>query len=642
MKQQTVSAGFAPVPFTEVSINGLFWASRQRVNREVTLPTAWRWCRDTGRIDAFRLNWRVGQPNQPHIYWDSDVAKWLEAACTSLAAHPDLELEAQVDELACLIVSAQQADGYLNTYYTAVEPGKRWSNLRDCHELYCAGHLMEAAVAHARATGKRFLLDALCRYADAIDTVFGDAAGRKPGYSGHEEIELALVKLYRETGQKRYLTMALGFVERRGQRPYYFDTEARARGENVPNDETLRYENLQAHLPVYEQKQAVGHAVRAMYLYAAMADLAQELPDTSLLEVCKRLWDDVCGTKLYLTGGVGATGTGEAFGAAYDLPNSTAYAETCAAIGLVFWASRMLQVEGHGRYADVMERALYNGVLSGVSLDGMHFFYTNPLAADADTNPASGNRHLEVERQPWFGCACCPTNIARLLSSLGGYCYGVRDDGVAVHLYVGGTVHTELSDGSICRLEVSTRYPWEEQVEVTVGLDAPTEFTLYLRQPGWCRACSLQVNDAAVDAVLIDGYRLLKRCWCPGDTVRVEFAMPVEQVVAHPLVVATVGQAALRRGPVVYCFEQIDQTVPVENLSLSTDAAFEARFDPDCLGGCVVLDGQVLAADACGWDGVLYRPADRCERHAVTARAIPYCLWANRGRQSMRVWLPRT
>ncbi len=629
------------MPFTAVVIDDSFWAPRLRVNRETTLPAAWRWCQETGRIDAFRLKWRPGDPNMPHIFWDSDVAKWLEAACYSLATHPDPDLEARVEALARLIVSAQQPDGYINTHFTAVEPDKRWTNLRDSHELYCAGHLMEAATAHHQATGKRFLLDALCRTADFIDTVFGDAEGRLPGYSGHEEIELALVKLHHASGNRRYLEMSREFVERRGRRPYYFDREARARGEPVADDKALRYHNRQAHLPVREQTEAVGHAVRAMYLYSAMADLARELPDPSLLAACRALWESVCSRKLYITGGVGATGRGEAFGADYDLPNATAYAETCAAIGLVFWSHRMLQAEGDARYADILERALYNGVLSGVSLDGAHFFYTNPLAADADAAPVPDAAHLEIERQPWFGCACCPTNIVRLLASLGGHIYGTAEDGIAVHLYAAGQARLPLPDGQTCRLRVETRYPWEGRVALVFDLDAPAEFTLRLRHPGWCRQAPVQINGQPTDAPLVDGYRLLRRTWNAGDRVEVDFAMPVERVVAHPRVAADTGQAALQRGPVVYCFEQIDQTVPVELLALPADAVFEPRYDAGLLGGCVVLEGRGVAAAAGDWNGSLYRREGETTCGAVPMRAIPYCLWANRGRQSMRVWLPR-
>src|SRR5512136_2068131 len=419
---------FTPLSFTQVSIEDEFWAPRLRTNRERTIPLEYEQCRSTGRLDAFRLNWKPGMEPVPHIFWDSDVAKWIEAASYTLAAHPDPRLQAQLDEIISLIASAQNSDGYLNTHFTVVEPGKRWTNLRDRHELYCAGHLIEAAVAHFQATGKRTLLDVLCRYADHIDQTFGPRPGQKRGYPGHEEIELALVKLYHVTGERRYLDLSLYFVDERGRQPHYYDLEAVARGDDPASYWAKTYAYMQAHVPVREQHQVVGHAVRAMYLYSALADLAGETGDRSLLETCEELWLHLCTRNLYITGGIGPSPANEGFTADYDLPNESAYAETCASIGLVFWNHRLLQLECAGRYADMMERALYNGVLSGVSLDGEKFFYENPLASQ-------GNHH----RQAWFDCACCPPNLARLLASLGQYVYAQNDTELAVHLYVQGS-----------------------------------------------------------------------------------------------------------------------------------------------------------------------------------------------------------
>ncbi len=362
-----------PVSWKAVTIDDPFWTPHLEVNREQTLPLIYQISQETGRIDNFRLNWKPGMEPVPHIFWDSDVAKWLEAASYSLGTHHNPELEAKVDEVISLLVAAQQPDGYLNTYFTAVEPKKRWTNLRDWHELYCAGHLIEAAVAHFQATGKRVLLDALCRYADYIDSVFGTEPGKKRGYPGHEEIELALVKLSRVTGEKRYLQLSQYFVNERGWRvrqPHYFDIEARLRGEDPADFHHKTHEYSQSHMPVRGQDQVVGHAVRAMYLYSAMADLAHELHDQSLFDADQRLWEHLCTTRLYITGGLGSSRHNEGFTDDYDLPNETAYAETCAAIGFVLWNHRMLQLDCNARYADMLECALYNGVLSGVSLDG--------------------------------------------------------------------------------------------------------------------------------------------------------------------------------------------------------------------------------------------------------------------------------
>jgi DUF1680 family protein len=613
------------VPFTQVTIDDLFWSPRLRANRAATLPAEYRQCRDTGRLDALRLTWQPGDPHEPHIFWDSDVAKWIEAASYSLAAHPDPALRAQLDEVAALVAGAQGADGYLNTHYTVVEPDKRWSNLRDCHELYCAGHLIEAAVAHFQATGSRVLLDALCRYADYIGSVFGTGEGQKPGYCGHEEIELALVKLAGVTGEARYRDQAAYFVNERGRQPYYFDTEALARGDEPASYWAKTYDYCQAARPVRELSEVAGHAVRAMYLYSAMADLAVD--DPTLRPALDRLWDDVTLKKLYITGGLGPSRHNEGFTTDFDLPNETAYAETCAAIGLIFWAHRMLLLEGDGRYADVLERALYNGAISGVSLDGERFFYENPLAS-------TGAHH----RQGWFDCACCPPNAARLLASLGGYLYATRPDGVQVHLYAAGTATLALPDGAPLALRVETRYPWGGQVRLTLDA-APAAWTLWLRIPGWCRAYRVTVNGDPVEPTAQRGAIGLHRTWQPGDVVELDLAMPIERMEAHPAVLADRGRVALQRGPLVYCVEGVDHPVSVHQLSLPADAALSVRFDPDLLGGVAVIEGEARVLDAAGWTHTLYRPAGPPVSQPVPLRAIPYCCWDNRAPGEMAVWL---
>jgi DUF1680 family protein len=619
------------IPFTHVKIDDLFWAPRIRVNRERTLPIEYQQCKDTGRIDAFRLDWKPGVEPVPHIFWDSDVAKWLEAGCYSLSAHRDPQLLAKMEEVIALIIGAQQPDGYLNVHFTVVEPDKRWTNLRDCHELYCAGHLIEAAVAHFQATGQRHFLDCLCRYADYIARVFGPGPGQKRGYCGHEEIELALIKLYHATEEKRYLRLCQYFVDERGRQPYYFDEEARERGEQSADFWARTYEYCQAHAPVREQTRITGHAVRAMYLYCAMADLAGELPEVELRAACERIWDDLCHTKLYLTGGIGPSAQNEGFTVPYDLPNDTAYAETCAAIGLVFWSHRMLQWDCDARYADVMERALYNGVLSGVSLDGEHFFYDNPLASH-------GGHH----RQSWFGCSCCPTNIVRLLASLGNYIYSQGDDGLAVHLYVQSEMTTTLGDGVSITLRQHTRYPWDGVVRLTVSPSAETECTLRLRIPGWCRQATITLNGAVVSPPIERGYACVRRLWRPGDVVEVTLAMPIEQVVAHPNVLQDSGRIALQRGPIVYCVEGVDHADNVHRLLLPADAELHVRFDADLLQGVAVIEGQALAIDDACWEGgTLYQSPAEVTVHSAPLRAIPYASWDNRAACDMAVWLLR-
>ncbi len=617
----------APFDLADVTVDDAFWAPRLETNRTVTLPHEYQQCKDTGRLDAFRLDWTPDQGNPPHVFWDSDIAKWIEAASYALTSHPDPRLERQVNDAAALVASAQQPDGYLNVHFTIVEPDKRWTNLRDAHELYCAGHLMEAAVAHHRATGSRVLLDALARYADHINKTFG--RGKRTGYPGHEEIELALVKLYHETGERRYLKLSKYFIDQRGQEPHVFDREARARGEDPKNYWAGGYDYCQAHLPVREQRDAVGHSVRAMYLYSGMADVAGETGDASLLRACRRLWDSATLRRMYITGGVGSTGHGERFTRDYHLPNATAYAETCAAIGLVFFAHRMLQIEAHGRYADVMERALYNGVLSGVSLDGKHFFYRNPLES-------AGDHH----RPEWFGCACCPPNLARLLASLGQYIYSATDRAAYVHLYVGGQGQATVG-GNRITLTQKTDYPWSGKVKLTVGVETPASFALLLRIPDWCRRHRIKVNGKPLSAKVTKGYARIRRKWKDGDHVELSMRMPVERIVAHPDVAEDTGRVALQRGPLVYCLESCDHGTDVRAIVLPDAEGLRARFEPDLFGGTTVIEGSALAPTGEGWRRALYRRAAETKTRKIPLRAIPYCLWDNRAAGSMAVWLPR-
>jgi uncharacterized protein len=627
----SLRAAYQPAPFTQVTIADGFWAPRLEINRSATLPIEYEQCRVTGRLEAFKLNWQPGQEPVPHIFWDSDVAKWIEAASYSLSTHPDARLAALLDEVATLVAGAQQPDGYLNTHYTVVELGQRWTNLRDRHELYCAGHLIEASVAHYQATGQRTLLDVARRYADHIGTVFGTGPDQKRGYPGHEEIELALVKLYRSTGERRYLELSQYFVNERGRKPHYYDQEARARGEDPSAYWAKTYAYVQAHQPVREQDHVTGHAVRAMYLYSAMADLAGETGDASLLNACERLWRHLVTRNLYLTGGIGPSSHNEGFTGDFDLPNLSAYAETCAAVGLVFWSHRMLQLTGDGQYAEVMERVLYNGALSGVSLDGERFFYVNPLAS-------RGDHH----RQAWYDCACCPPNIARLLASVGQYIYSTSADDVAVHLYVQGQARLEVA-GQPLTIKQTTRYPWDGQIEVALEPQAPMTFALRLRLPAWCRAARLAVNGRGVqlNAPTDRGYIVVRRPWQAGDRVALELEMPVERVYAHPQVGQDVGAVALQRGPLVYCVEQVDQTAPVQRLRLPAGAVLDSHFEPGLLGGVVVITGEALAVDEDDWDGQLYR-ARAPRLRPTTLRAIPYYAWDNRDPGAMQVWLPET
>jgi len=623
-----------PVSFTKVRIEDRFWSARQRINAERTIPHQYRQCKETGRIDAFRLDWKPGKEPKPHYFWDSDVAKWIEAASYSLVTHPNPELEALLDEVIELIASAQQPDGYLNVYFTVVAPEKRWKNLGHWHELYCAGHLIEAAVAHYQATGKRRLLDVVCRYADYIDSVFGP--GKRDGCPGHQEIELALVKLYRVTGERRYLMLSKFFLDQRGQKPSVFEREMAHLSEEdatlhrrffVRRDGTFDTSYNQDHLPVRQQSEVVGHAVRAMYMYAGMADVARETGDRELFEACLRLWENACRRRMYLTGGIGSSRHNEGFTGDHDLPNETAYAETCAAVGLVLWNHRMLQMDPDSRYADVIERVIYNGAISGLSLDGEKFFYENPLASD-------GRHH----RQPWFGCACCPGNISRLIASLGEYIYSEGPNTAYIHQYIAGSAEFSLN-GRKVRLEQRSDYPWDGRIDIRLIPEAPDTFGLALRIPGWCRNYKVAINGTEIDptGLGVRGYLRLERRWQPGDTVTLDLAMPVERVYAHPRVKQNLGHVALQRGPIVYCIEQVDHEVPLYQIMLPREAPLTTQFDPD-LGGFVRIVGEAVYADDADWSD-LYRAAPPVLRPPRLS-AVPYYAWDHRDPGPMRVWIP--
>ena len=627
-----------PVSLEHVIIEEGFWGERLRVNREITLPIEYKQCKVTGRIDAFKLDWKPGDRASPHIFWDSDLAKWIEAASYSIATNPDPKLENRLNQVIDLVVSAQQEDGYLNVHFTVVAPGKRWLNLRDEHELYCAGHLMEAAVAHYQATGKRKLLDAMCRYADYIGSVFGRAHGKKRGYPGHEEIELALVKLYRTTGARTYLDLAKYFIDERGRTPPFFDKEAKQRGEPSSGRKHGGYDSLQAHAPVKEQKTAEGHAVRACYLYAGMADVAAETEDKKLLTACRTLWSNIVETRMYIHGGIGSTRFGERFTLDYDLPNEDAYAETCAAIALVFFAHRMLQIEPDRQYSDVMERALYNGVISGVSLDGKRFFYDNYLASFPGIHTFTGQK--SPVRQKWFGCACCPPNIARLLASFGQYVYSQSESSIFVHLFADGEVTLHVRRQEV-KLVQQTQYPWSETVKILVSPAAPVTFTLAIRIPGWCKDARVTVNSdpVAIDAHIRKGYLKLRRIWKKGDTVELRLAMPVERMEAHPSVRHDCGRIALQRGPVVYCLEETDNGKDLNDVIFPGNSKLVVKKRSSGLfKGIPVISGKAFRRDKGGWQGTLYRAT--LSRHLPCGLvAIPYFMWANRGEGEMVVWI---
>ena len=620
-----------PVPFTAVHLTDQFWAPRIETNRTVTIPFAFQKCEETGRVNNFIRAAQAlrGEPladKKPpgYPFDDTDLYKVIEGAAYTLAVAPDAKLEAYVDSLIEKIAAAQEPDGYLYTTRT-IDPlsPHRWASKKrweleevDSHELYNLGHLYEAAVAHYQATGKRSLLDVALKTAGLLDKTFGP--GKQSIWPGHQITEMGLAKLYRVTGDDRYLGLAKFMLDVRG-----------------PNGRTFN----QSHLRVIDQTEAVGHAVRATYMYSGMADMAALTGDVSYLNAIDRIWENVAGKKLYITGGIGATSSGEAFGRNYELPNMTAYNETCAAIGNDFWNYRLFLLHGDAKYIDVMERTLYNGLISGVSLDGKSFFYPNPLESDS-----------QHQRSPWFGVACCPGNITRFMASVPGYVYAHEGDKLFVNLFAGGTAEIRMDPGRRVRITQQTRYPWDGAVKMSVKPEPAGKFTINVRIPGWARNEAVpgdlyrfaeQVNQPAVLKVngrpapvrLDKGYAPLTRLWKSGDTIELLLPMPVRRVVANEQVAADRGRVALQRGPVVYCAEWPDNpNGRVRNLMLPDGARLTAEFRPDLLNGVEVIKGTAYA--------LAYDAQGRVTRNEQALAAIPYYAWANRGPGQMLVWIP--
>ena len=628
-----------PLLLKNVQIEDYFWSPRQERVRTATIPAQLEQLKIVGHLRALAGKCRPDDRLVPHIFWDSDVAKWIEAASYTLETHPDPDLDRAVDEVVELLAGAQQPDGYLNTYFTVVQPGERFTDLRDAHELYCAGHLIEAGVAHFEATGKRRLLDIVRRYADLIDKEFGPQPGQKRGYDGHEEIELALVRLYKTTGEQRYLRLATYFIDERGQQPYYFDAEAAHRGTqgyfagafpNRAKDASKFREYSQTDRPVRELTKVQGHAVRAMYLYSAMTDIATETGDESLLSTCRTLWRHLTTRRIYITGGIGSSSANEGFTQDFDLPDFDAYAETCAAIGLVFWSSRMAHSERDGRYSDMLERALYNGVLSGLASDGTCFFYDNPLAS-----------HGDKHRHEWFGVACCPPNIARTISSLGSYIYGRSDRDLFVDLFIGSRASLNFHGHEVTLVQ-KTAYPWDGQVSLEVIHEtAPIDFTIHVRIPAWAEAVSIGVNgqNVASEKSAERGYVTIQRDWASGDTVQVDLSLSSRRTWGNPAVSSTRGRVALERGPLVYCVEDADHPDGVGTLELPRGS--ELRVDSEVLDaklGVLRISAKAVNVGSSDWGDVLYRPSPPSTA-TTTLSAIPYFSWGNRAQGSMQVWI---
>ena len=626
-----------PVPFTEVDLQEGFWRARLETNAEVTIPYCLKLCEETGRISNFLAAAKKDAAGFQGIRFDdSDVFKIVEGASYALALRPDAKLDRYLDRLIEKFASAQESDGYLFTAKTSgsevkFAKGPRWDQLQSSHELYNVGHLYEAAVAHFQATGKRSLLDIALKNADLVAEVFGPGEGQRKDVPGHQEIELGLVRLHRVTGDQKYLDLAKFFIDMRGRG----DVRKKLYGKYA-----------QDHVPVLEHEQAVGHAVRAGYLYASVADIAALTDNSEYTEAIDRIWNDVVRRKLYLIGSVGQHGGGEGYAGAYKLSNLRAYNETCAAIALALWSQRMFLLTGDSKYVDVLERTLYNGFLSGVSLSGDRFFYPNPLSCDLKYR----FNHGDLERSPWFNCSCCPSNVARFVPSLPGYVYATKDKSLYVNLYVASESEIEV-DGQPVRLLQQSDYPWDGAVLLTVTPPAQKQFSLRLRIPGWVHGepvpsdlyqyespkaaeWALKVNGESITPELEAGYAVINRLWQAGDEIELELPMPVRRVVANAKVEENKGRVAFERGPIVYCVEGADHDGSVKEIWIPEHATFDISHSPELLGGVTVLTAQGQSA---------YRSDDgTVASRAQQLTMIPYHAWCHRGPNEMAVWLPRT
>lgn len=662
-----------PLSLRDIQIQDDFWTKEMELVRREVIPYQWEALNDrvpgaapsycmhnfkaavkrnsqrkaqgaSFREPSFSKNGWFFQPKDPQkpdddfygfVFQDSDFYKWVEAVGYSLTQHPDAELEAIADEAIEIVCNAQLQNGYLDTLYILGGTDKIFTNLRDHHELYCLGHLIEGAVAYYDATGKDRLLQAACRYADFVYEAFGTEEGKCHGYPGHEIAEMALMRLYEITKEERYLKLAEYFVNQRGTRPYYFDIEHPENGTARP--EELRHFYHQAHLPVRQQDEAVGHAVRAVYLYSGMAAVAKQTQDPALFSACEKLWNNIVTKKMYITGGIGSTHLGEAFTFDYDLPNDTVYAETCASIGLMFFARRMLEMQPKACYADVMEQTLYNTVLSGMALDGKSFFYVNPLEVDPKaTKKDERKSHVKSVRQKWFGCACCPPNLARLISSIGNYAYTENESTLFVHLYIGGQVTKQLEGKTSCSIRIHSHFPYSGNVSITFPEDTP-RFTLALRLPGWCHKYNvIGTEDASLDEK--EGYLYITKAFSKNDEITLSFPMEPCLIGCNPLVRENIGKVAVTMGPIVYCLEGVDNGENLPLLSINSTA--DARVEKIDIAGEAVPSLVIPGfRDITTTPEQLYSLYSAPQREEVSLRFIPYYTWANRGENEMLVWV---
>jgi uncharacterized protein len=605
-------AALHPLPMEAFDLGEGFWAQRLSLNRDRSLGHGLLMLETAGNLDNLRNAANGGGQFRGPVFMDSDVYKWLEAAAWELGREPDAELRQQIDEMIATVAAAQTPDGYINSHVQVTDPSKRWADLAHGHELYCIGHLVQAGIATARATGDDTLLHIAERAVGCANAVFGE--GRRVDVPGHPEIESALVELYRHTGDVAHLQLASFFVDHRGQgliRTGRFY-------------ETAYYQDR---VPIRESSSIEGHAVRAVYLMSGVVDVYLETGDEALLAAAQRQWDDMVEHKQYITGALGARAFSESFGDPYELPAATAYAETCAAIGSVFWNWRMLLATGESRYADQIEWTLFNAVLCGAGLDGTSFFYENPLSSRG-----------ERAREPWFACACCPPNLMRLLASLPHYFATGDERGIQVHQFASGT----LTHGDVV-LDVHTGYPWTETVSVEIRVAPEHEWELALRFPAWCQEPAVSLNGEAIEPGCRKGYATMTRHWVSGDVVELTLPMPAQLMAGHPFIESTRSAVVIVRGPIVYCIEACDQPRAFADMTVTIDpkAALQSTWHSDVLGGVMAVIGSGHAHSNAEWNGLYRRLGDVSrDRQAIDVTAVPYFLWGNRERGSMNVWTP--
>ena len=621
----------------DVKVNDGLLKERQKVIAEKTLEHIFNQDVKKGRIGA--AVWREGMPNKPHYYYDSDVAKLIEASAYSMIHYPDLELKAKIAKVIADLLSIQEADGYLNSYFHNVAPDEKWTDIRIKHELYCAGHLIEAAVAWKQATDEDEFLNAMCKYADLICKKFGAGEGQIRSYPGHQEIELALVRLYKLTGKEKYLETAKFFVEDRGVDNGHWLTEAKKMDGDIERVKNT-FVTFQTHLPAKQQNTAEGHAVRAGYFYTAMADIVSETGDKELWDSCKSIWRNIVDKRMNVVGGIGSDWRGEIFTFDYDLPEEYYY-ETCAQISLFFFAWRMFLNEQKAEYVDIMELTLYNSILSGIDTRGKAFFYSNPLV-----NFKYDYKHGRNMAEHWgasvrledFKTSCCPPNISRIIASIGQYIYASSEEAFWINLFIDSEVSFDLKD-NILSLQMQTDYPWDDNISVKISTEKKLSCKLNIRIPGWNRHFDLKLNGKDVEYTIENGYAVIERQWSDGDKIDFYLPMKVEIIEAHPKVRQAAGKVVLKRGPLVYCIEEVDNGAGIFNIAVPADAEFSVKKQKIDDFDIPVLLFQAKKRIAKS-NEVLYSPMD-IDSQNVGAVAIPYFLWANRGENEMAVWLKK-